>query len=276
CNGVESVNFFSDEELLASGLESSLLQNPAYVKASPILRDIDKFDASFFGYSPKEASLIDPQHRLFLEVAWEAFEDAGYYPGCEDGIAGVCAGAGGVVTSYLVAHQGHPLLPGQTAGMPHISNDKDFLSTHVSYKLNLRGPSLTVQTACSTSLVAVHLACQSLLNGECDMALAGGTTVKLPQEAGYYYQAGGIYSPDSQSRAFDKNGQGMLSGNGVGAVLLKRLREAVADGDHIEAVIKGSAINNDGAYKVGFTSPAIDGQSEVIAEALSVAGVAPE
>src|SRR5215470_8418092 len=173
CQGIESITFFSDEELRASGIESTLLRNPHYVKAAPVLHDVDKFDAAFFAYSPAEATLMDPQHRLLLEVAWEAFEDAGYHPTSYEGVVGVFAGAGGVVTSYLVAHQDHMALPGSTGGLPHLGNDKDFLSTRLSYKLNLTGPSLTVQTACSTSLVAVHLACQSLLSSECDMALGG-------------------------------------------------------------------------------------------------------
>lgn len=274
-DGVEAITFFSDAELTAWGIDPSLLSNSNYVKAKPVLEDVEMFDAALFGYTQREAELIDPQQRVFLECAWETLEDAGYEPAKYQGLIGVYAGVS--INTYVYNLFARPdVIAAMGDYQTIIANDKDYLATRVSYKLNLRGPSLSVQTACSTSLVAVHLACQSLLSGECDMALAGGTTVKLPQEAGYYYQEGGITSPDGHCRAFDSKAQGMVSGSGVGLVLLKRLREAIADGDHIEAVIKGSAINNDGAYKVGYTSPAVDGQSEVIAEALSVAGVAPE
>src|SRR5262245_7204033 len=173
CRGVESIAFFTDDDLLAAGVDPALLRDPSYVRAAPILRDIDRFDAAFFEYSPREAAVMDPQHRLFLETAWEAFEDAGHQPGGANGVVGVFAGAGGVITSYLKAHATHPMFAHQTASVQHIGNDKDFLATRVSYKLDLTGPSITVQTACSTSLVAVHLASQSLLAGECDMVLAG-------------------------------------------------------------------------------------------------------
>src|SRR5262245_6305876 len=185
CGGVESVAFFSDAELRAAGVPEALLRDPSYVKASPVLADIERFDAGFFEYSPREAAAMDPQQRLFLEVAREAFDDAGYDAESGEGVVGVFAGGGGVVTSYLMAGYGNPALAGQTASLPHIGNDKDFLATRVSYKLNLTGPSLTVQTACSTSLVAVHLACQSIASGECDMALAGASTVRIPHRVGY-------------------------------------------------------------------------------------------
>lgn len=276
CSGVESITSFSDAELLAAGVTPSALLNPHYVKAGAILRDVEAFDASFFGYSPREAAIMDPQHRLFLEVASEAFEDAGYYPDAYEGPIGVFAGGGGVVTSYLMAQRASPGFPGQTAGLPHLGNDKDFLSTRVSYKLNLTGPSVTVQTACSTSLVAVHLACQSLLGGECDMVLAGGVTVRVPQVSGYLAEKGNVYSMDGHCRAFDAAGQGTVFGSGVAAVILKDLARATADGDHVYAVIKGTAVNNDGGMKASYSAPSVAGQAGAMAEAFRVAGVPPE
>lgn len=276
CEGVESVTVFSDDELRAAGEDPPLLRSPNYVRAAPILNDVDKFDAAFFEYSPKEAALMDPQHRLFLEVAWEAFEDAGYHPETCEGVVGVFAGGGGVVTSYLLAHADHPALAGQTASLPHLGNDKDFLSTRVSYKLNLKGPSVTVQTACSTSLVAVHLACQSLLAGECDMVLAGASTVRIPHRRGYLAEKGNVYSLDGHCRPFDAAGQGTIFGSGVAAVLLKRTRDAVTDGDPIYAVIKATAVNNDGSRKVSYTAPSVVGQARAMAEALTLADVSPE
>jgi acyl transferase domain-containing protein/surfactin synthase thioesterase subunit len=276
CAGTESIAFFSDAELLAAGVDPSLLANPNYVKAAPILSDVDSFDASFFGYSPREAAIIDPQHRLFLEVAREAFEDAGYHPDTYDGAIGVFAGGGGVVTSYLMAQTGLPGFPGQTAGLPHLGNDKDFLSTRVSYKLNLTGPSVTVQTACSTSLVAVHLACQSLYAGECDMVLAGAATVRIPHVSGYLAEKGNVYSVDGHSRAFDAAGQGTIFGSGVAAVVLKELGRALADGDHVYAVIKGTAVNNDGGMKASYSAPSVTGQARAMAKAMRAAGIPPE
>ena len=276
CEGVESVTFFSDDDLLAAGVEPSVLQNPSYIKAAPILNDVDKFDTAFFAFSPKEAILMDPQQRFFLEVGWEAFEDAGYHPPAYEGKVGVYAGSGGVMTSYLMKHQGHAALSSDTAGVPHIGNDKDFLSTRVSYKLNLTGPSVTIQTACSTSLVAVHLACQSLLSGECDMALAGASTIRVPHLSGYWVEKGNIYSMDGHCRAFDAAGQGTIFGSGVAAVLLKNLEDAVADRDPIYAVIKGTAINNDGGIKVSYAAPSADGQTRAMTEALSRAEVLPD
>ncbi len=276
CRGVESITFFSDEELLAAGVDSSLLAHPGYVKAAPILADVEKFDAAFFGYSPREAATMDPQQRLFLETAWEAFEDAGYCPEASGGVTGVFAGGGGVVTSYLMAHRGHPVFPGQTAELPHLGNDKDFLSTRVSYKLNLTGPSVTVQTACSTSLVAVHLACQSLLRGECDMVLAGAATVRIPQVSGYMVEKGSVHSADGHCRAFDAAGQGTIFGSGVATILLKDLKRALADGDHVYTVIKGTAINNDGGTKVSYTAPSVSGQTRAMIDAFTAAGVPPE
>ena len=274
--GVESISFFSDEELLAAGLDTAMMRDPRHVRAAPVLDDIELFDAGLFNFSPRQAELTDPQQRLFIECAWEALEHAGYDPATYDGAIGVYAGS--ILSNYLLFNL-YPVLGFVgIAGDAQIiiANDKDYLPTLVSYKLNLRGPSVGVQTACSTSLVAVHLACQSLLNGECDMALAGGVAVRVPQRSGYFYQEGGLMSPDGHCRPFDARGQGMVYGSGLGIVVLKRLADALADGDHVEAVIRGSAINNDGALRVSFTAPGEDGQADVIAEALSVAQVEPE
>lgn len=272
-DGVESVSFFSEEELLSAGIDPALLRAPNYVKANAILADIDLFDASFFGVSPREAERMDPQHRLFLECAWEALENAGYGTDTSRVPVGVFAGVG--PSKYLLDNV-YPntkhLGPVDTFQIM-ISNDKDFLPTRVSYKLNMKGPSVNVQTACSTSLAAVHLACQSLSYGECDMALAGGVSLLALQKSGYLYQEGMILSPDGHCRAFDAAAQGTVFGSGVGIVILKRLADAIADGDHIRAIIKGSAINNDGAAKVGYTAPSVDGQATVIAKAQANAEV---
>jgi phthiocerol/phenolphthiocerol synthesis type-I polyketide synthase E len=269
-SGVESVTFFSEEELIGSGIDPALLNDPNYVKASAILDDPGLFDAPFFGYSPREAEIMDPQHRLFLECAWEAFEHAGYDADRYDGPIGVYAGAS-MNTYFLFSGLISSFVTDELVTM--IGSDKDFLATRVSYKMNLKGPSVTVGAGCSTSLIAVHMACQSLLNGESDMALAGGVSIRAPHKAGYLYRQGGIPSPDGHCRAFDAKAQGTVFGSGVGVVLLKRLGDAIADGDCIHAVIKGSAINNDGRSKVGYTAPSVDGQSKVIAEALANAGV---
>jgi acyl transferase domain-containing protein/surfactin synthase thioesterase subunit/acyl carrier protein len=277
CSGIESITVLTDNELSAAGVPTERLGDPAYVKAAPILPGIDQFDAAFFEYSPTEARLMDPQHRLLLEVVWEAFEDAGYRPGGPPRPAGVFVGAGGVVSSYLVDRLAFSAdLPGHTGSVAHIGNDKDFLSTRVSYKLNLTGPSVNVQTACSTSLVAVHLACQAILAGECDMALAGAATVRVPQRVGYLSRQGDILSPDGHCRAFDAAAQGTIFGSGVGAVLLKDLHSAIADHDNIYAVIRGSAINNDGADKVSYTSSSVAGQAKAMVEAISIANISPD
>ena len=273
--GAESISFFSDDEVESNGLNADVLKDSRLVKAAGVLDDVDLFAASFFGYSPREAEITDPQQRLFLECAWEAFENAGYDVEKFSGLIGVYAGTS--MNTYLLNLYANAELVNSIGPLQiGMANDKDFLSTRVSYKLNLKGPSLTVQTACSTSLVAVHLAAQSLLDGQCDMALAGGVSVTLPQKTGYLYQEGGIHSPDGHCRAFDINGGGFVKGNGVGAVVLKRLEDALDDGDNICAIIRGSAINNDGSMKVGYTAPSELGQAEVIASALAIAGVAPE
>jgi acyl transferase domain-containing protein/SAM-dependent methyltransferase len=274
-DGVESITFFSDDELRAAGVPESLLSDPNYVKARPILEDVAGFDAPFFGYSPREAELMDPQHRLFLECAWHALEHAGYDSERYAGAIAVYGGAS--LSTYLLnLYARADLMTSIDPLQAVIGNDKDSLTTGVSYKLNLTGPSMAVQTFCSTSLVAVHLGCQSLMRGECDMALAGGVTVLVPQTSGYRYQEDGILSPDGHSRTFDAQARGTLFGNGVGIVVLKRLDDALADGDYIHAVIKGSAINNDGSMKVGYTAPSIDGQAAVITAAHRAAGINPE
>ncbi|HEX7183846.1 MAG TPA: amino acid adenylation domain-containing protein, partial [Thermoanaerobaculia bacterium] len=275
-DGIESVSFFSAEELIAAGLSPEWARNPKYVKARGVLADEDLFDAAFFDYSPRQAELMDPQLRLFLECAWEALESAGYdslqYPGA----IGVHAGV--TLSSYFLNNllSNPDLLREAGPYQLAIGTDRDFLTTQVSYKLNLRGPSINVQTACSTSLVATHLACRALLSGECDMSLAGGVSIKIPQRTGYIYQEGGLDSSDGHCRSFDAKADGSVFGSGVGVVLLKRLEDALADGDTIHAVILGTAVNNDGLYKVGYTAPSIEGQAEVVATAQAVAGVSPE
>ncbi|WGV25109.1 beta-ketoacyl synthase N-terminal-like domain-containing protein [Halotia branconii] len=276
CDGVESISQLTDEELINAGVVPDLVNNPHYVKASAALEDIELFDANFFGYSAKEAELIDPQQRLFLELAWEAVEKAGYDPQIYNGLIGVYGGVG--MNRYLLnnIYPHHQLSETFDPLQLGISSDKDFLPTRVAYKLGLTGPAINVQTACSTSLVAVHQACQSLLNGECDMALAGGVTLNIPQNKGYLYQEEMILSPDGHCRAFDAQAQGTIGGSGAGIVVLKRLQDAISDRDHIYAIIKGSAINNDGATKVGYTAPSVSGQAAVIGEAQAVAGVDAE
>ncbi|NUM35549.1 MAG: SDR family NAD(P)-dependent oxidoreductase [Candidatus Brocadiae bacterium] len=278
-SGVESLTCFSEKELRAQGLPLSLLRLPYYVNKGFVLKNSEFFDAEFFGYNPREAEWIDPQHRLFLECAWEALENAGYDPQNFPGAIGVYAGAG--MNSYYLLN----LASGFSAqerieslsNLEHItSSEKDFLTTRVSYKLHLKGPSIDIQSACSTSLVAVSLACQSLWSYQSDMCLAGGVSVRMTQEMGYIYQPGGILSPDGHCRAFDHKAQGTSSGNGVGIVVLKRLQDAMNDGDHIYAVIKGFALNNDGSNKIGFTAPSVAAQSEVIAMAQAMAGFSPE
>jgi acyl transferase domain-containing protein/surfactin synthase thioesterase subunit len=273
--GVESVTFFSDAELRAAGETPELLRQPQYVKATPILTAHDEFDAAFFGYAPREARLMDPQQRLFLEVAWEAFEDAGYDPLGHKGVVGVYAGAGGLVSSYMVRLD-HPDLRGQTGDLGHIGNDRDFLASRVSFKLNLTGPSVNVQTACSTSLVALHLACRGLLDGEAEMALAGASVVRIPHIRGYVAEPGNIYSADGHCRPFDAKASGTLFGSGVAAVLLKPLAAALQAGDHVYAVIKGAAVTNDGGQKITYTASTARAQARAATDAMTIAGVAPD
>lgn len=272
-NGVESISFLSAEELSKYGIKEKSINNPNYVKASAAVSDIDMFDADFFGYSPRESQEMDPQQRLFLECAWEAIENGGYDPNTYEGSIGVYAGV--AINTYLLnnLYPNFDLTEANNRSFEQmVANDKDYLATRTAYKLNLTGPAINIQTACSTSLVAVHIACQSLLNGECDMALAGGVSIVLPQ-AGYLYQEGMILSPDGHCRAFDAGAKGTVPGNGLGIVLLKGLEDAIADRDFIYAIIKGSAVNNDGSLKLGYTAPSVDGQSAAIAEAQAIAGV---
>ena len=273
-DGVESISFFSPAELAASGVPAELIADPAYVPARGILDDPEGFDAPLFGFSPGEAERMDPQHRVFLECAWEALDDAGYDPARIAGPVGVFAGAS--LNAFALSRLHAALAtPGESL-LAAIANDRDFLPTRVSHKLNLRGPSLSVGTACSTSLVAVHLACQSLLSGECDVALAGAVRIATPQKSGFLHRPGDIVAPDGHCRAFDARAQGTVGGNGAGVVVLKRLADARADGDAIRAVVRGSAVNNDGAEKIGYTAPGIAGQAAVIREALAVAGVSAD
>ncbi|HEU4321543.1 MAG TPA: MupA/Atu3671 family FMN-dependent luciferase-like monooxygenase [Roseiflexaceae bacterium] len=247
-------------------------RSPRFVPAVAMLEDYEWFDADFFSVHPREAELMDPQHRALLECAYTALEDAGYAGAHNGAIVGVYVGAG--VNTYLLYHLGEQFVAtGLDQMQINLGNAQDFLATRISYKLNLQGPSVTVQTACSTSLVAIHMACQSLLDRECDLALAGGVAINPTSAAGYWYQEGGITSPDGHCRTFDAQAQGTVFGSGAGVVVLKRLADALDDRDTIHAVIKGSAINNDGALKVGYTAPSVEGQAAVIAEALAVAGV---
>jgi acyl transferase domain-containing protein len=275
-DGLESISFFTDEELVSTGTDPAILNDTRYVKANSVLEDIELFDAAFFGFTPREAEITDPQHRLFLECVWQALESAGYDSETYTGQIGLYAGV--AISSYLFLnlYPNREFMESVDLFQTLIGNDKDHLPTQISYKLNLKGPSVNVQTTCSTSLVAVHLACQSLLNGESDIAVAGGVSIKVQQQEGYYYQEGGILSPDGHCRAFDANAQGTIFGNGLGVVVLKRLEDALCDRDYIHAVIKGSAINNDGSLKVGYTAPSVEGQREVILEALALAEVEPE
>jgi acyl transferase domain-containing protein len=272
CEGKDCISFFTDAELAAAGVPKV---NSNYVKARGVLTDADLFDAEFFDLKPKEAEMLDPQHRVFLECAWEALEVAGYDSTRFNGAIGVFAGMS--MNTYLANNlASHPeLLAWGGDYQAMLANDKDFLPTRVSYKLNLTGPSLNIQTACSTSLVAVCVACQHLLNHQCDLALAGAVSIRFPQCQGHVHQEGGIGSADGHCRPFDAAASGTVAGEGVGIVVLKRLDEALRDGDEIYAVIKGFATNNDGSNKIGYTAPSVDGQAEVIAMAQAMAGVEP-
>jgi acyl transferase domain-containing protein len=274
-NGVESISFFSEQELEEAGVDPASMRAPNYVRAGAMLGDADLFDAAFFGFTPREAEILDPQHRVFLECAWASLEDAGCVPETDPGLIGIYAGVGTNTYFLMNLASNRELLENVGGFQAAISNDKDFITSRVAYKLGLTGPSVTVQTACSTSLVAVHLACQALLNGECDIALAGGVSV-VAGKRGYLYESGGIFSPDGHCRSFDAQARGTVGGSGVGIVVLKLLNKALQDGDVIQAVIKGSAVNNDGSQRVGFTAPAVKGQASVIRAALEMAEVEPE
>jgi acyl transferase domain-containing protein len=272
-DGVESVSFFSEQEMLESGLKPALLKNRGLVNAGVVLDDPEYFDAAFFGFNPREAEVMDPQHRVFLETAWQALENAGYDSEQYTGRIGVYCGVS--MNTYLLFNLLSNSKVIESVGDLQIiiASDKDYLPTRVSHRLNLKGPSIAVQSACSTSLVAVHLACQSLMAGESDMALAGGASIVFPQKMGYLYQEGGILSPDGHCRSFDARGQGTVEGSGAGVVILKRLADAIADRDTILAVIRGSAVNNDGSSRVGYAAPSVEGQTAVIEEALALSGV---
>ncbi|MCW8091973.1 type I polyketide synthase [Alteromonas sp. ASW11-130] len=274
-DGVNSTRFASEEELVNASVSEEVIANPNFVSASIQLEDTDQFDAGFFQVSPSDAMLLDPQIRLLLQTSWHTLEDAGYdsfnYSGS---IGNFCSMGTGDYLQRLISH--NPALANQNQLQTRILNEKDFLATQVSYKLNLTGPAMTVQTACSSSLLAVHLACQSLISEECDMALAGGVQVDASNSQGYFYAPGSIMSPDGYCRAFDKQAQGTVQGNGVGMVLLKRLSSAIEDGDKIYAVIKGTAANNDGSDKMAYTAPNVDSQRDVILEALSVSDIDPD
>ncbi|MFJ2995361.1 SDR family NAD(P)-dependent oxidoreductase [Pandoraea sp. NPDC087047] len=278
-DGVESVSEFGDAELDAAGVPPTVRRDPGFVNAGVRFAGADLFDAAFFGYAPREAESLDPQQRIFLECAWQALEHAGYDASRIAVPVGVYAGCG--ANLYLMRH----LLPrcelGAGAGIAELiglmnGNANDALSTRVAYKLNLRGPAVTVQTACSTSLVAVHMACEALLSEACDMALAGGVWLNLLQDAGYRHQAGAILSSDGHCRAFDAKADGTVLGSGAGIVVLKRLAQALDDGDTIHAVIRATAINNDGADKIGYTAPSVTGQAAVIGMAQMLADVSPD
>ncbi|MCH2164561.1 MAG: KR domain-containing protein [Marinovum sp.] len=273
-SGTSSIKKLSSETLKEAGENPGRMAQSNYVPYAAMLDDFAGFDADFFGFSPKEAAILDPQHRQFLEVSWEALETAGHVPDYFDGPIGVYAGCG--MGSYFYFNIcSNPDLVDQTGMflLRHTGNDKDFLATRLSHILNLQGPSINLQTACSTSLVATHYAAQALLNGECDMALAGGVTIEMPHARGYLYKENEILSPDGACHAFDHRAQGTVFGSGVGVVVLRRLEDALLDGDHIWAVIKGSAVNNDGAQKAGYLAPSVEGQSAAISEALAVSGV---
>ncbi|MGI8988237.1 MAG: amino acid adenylation domain-containing protein [Bryobacteraceae bacterium] len=276
-NGIESITGFDDEDLHEGAAKNS----PNYVRARPMLQDAEMFDPAFFGMYPKEAEVMDPQQRVFLECCWQAFEDAGYDPLTYDGLAGVYAGCS--TNTYFLEHlcPTRDFVQDYAASYPvgnyqtMLGNNRDFLATRVSYKLNLKGPSFTLQAGCATSLVAICQACQGLLTYQADMALAGGVSITFPQNRGYLYQSDGIVSPDGHCRAFDAKAQGTVFGAGAGAVLLKRFEDAVADGDRVHAVIRGFGVNNDGSVKVGYTAPSVDGQARVVAMAHANAGVNP-
>ncbi len=277
--GVESIVDLSEDDLIAEGVGEKALANRSYVRRAALMSGIEEFDAGFFGFTPQAARMLDPQHRLFLQSAWHALEDAGYDPAGIDATVGVfgTSSASGYLLHNLMSHYDHSMVFGQGASFDMVSlslnSDKDHLATRVAHQLNLRGPAMAVQTACSSSLVAVHLACQSILNGECEMALAGGSSIRIPHHVGYWYEPGSMVSPTGHCRPFDIRSDGTIFGSGVGVVVLRPLQDAIDDGDRIHAVIRGSALNNDGSTKMNYAAPTAVGQAEVIAEAHAVAEV---
>lgn len=281
--GRDCIQSFTQEELAEHGVPEAERRHPRYVPRSGYLAEVDKFDPSFFGFSQREAELTDPQHRLLLEIACAALEDGGY-GGSFDGrigcyaAAGMSLYAGPRMNSYLTHNllSNRALLDAIIAPTITVANREDYLATRIAYKLNLKGPAVNVQTACSSGLVAVHIACQALLNGECDMALAGAAAIHAPPKAGYVFEEGGILSPDGVCRPFDSEASGTVGGNGAGMVLLKRAVDARADRDFVYAVVRGSSINNDGYDKVSYLAPSIAGQTDVVRQALTMAGVHPD
>ncbi|HEY2737647.1 MAG TPA: polyketide synthase, partial [Thermoanaerobaculia bacterium] len=273
-DGRESLTRLTDEELARAGVSPRQAAAAQYVRRASVLDDVETFDADFFGYTSTEARLMDPQQRLFLECAWEAFEQAGHVPGVPGAKRSVGVFTGAKTNTYLLSLVANSdFLRSADVFQLALGNDLAMMATRVSYKLDLRGPSYALHTACSTSLVAVHLACQSLLLGECAMALAGGAAINVPHRKGYLYQKGGILSTDGSCRTFDARADGSNFGNGAGAVLLKRLADAEADGDTIHTIILGSATNNDGAEKASYAAPGVAGQLDVLLEAMACAGV---
>jgi acyl transferase domain-containing protein len=279
-NGVEAISHFREDELEVPDA-AMLVKKPDYVRARSVLADAEMFDAGFFGIYPREAEMMDPQQRIFLECCWEAFEDAGYDP--EDVRGAVAVFAGCSTSTYFISRLcRNPQFVRdytscyQVGNYPAMTgNALDFLATRVSYKLNLRGPAFSMVAGCSTSLLAVCQACQTLLTYQADMALAGGVSITFPQKRGYLYQEGGMVSSDGHCRTFDADASGTVFGSGSSVVMLKRLDDAVKDGDQIYAVIRGFGMNNDGSAKVGYTAPSIDGQSKAIVLAQESAGIDP-
>ncbi|WP_460930943.1 SDR family NAD(P)-dependent oxidoreductase, partial [Oleiagrimonas citrea] len=271
--GTEAVTFYTDSELREAGVTPAEFGNPNYVRAGYDIEDFDLFDARLFGYAPREAEFIDPQHRQFLECAWEALEDAACDPESYNGLIGIFAGSSGSAYTDNLLSRPDIVDTGVDMLQVVVGNSNDALATRVAYKLNLRGPAMSVQTFCSTSGVAMHSACKSLLYGECDIAMAGGVHIAISGKAGYMYTEGGITPPDGHTRTFDADAKGAVLGDGVAVVVFKRLEDALADGDHIYAVVKGSAMNNDGSFKVGYTAPSVEGQAAVVTEALAAADV---
>ncbi|MFE5816934.1 beta-ketoacyl synthase N-terminal-like domain-containing protein [Streptomyces sp. NPDC056479] len=273
-DGVCSLSAFTEKELLADGADPAELRNPAYVPAQGYVADADRFEAELFGFGRGEAAALDPQHRVLLETAWSALEDAGYAPLDAPSRTGVYVG--GSPTEHAMAAGTDPALAASIGALQvRILTDREFLAPWISYRLGLQGPSMTVQTACSTSLTAVHVAVQALLLGECDMALAGGVSIGSVRRQGYVHYQGGIFSPDGRCRPFDEKAAGTVPGSGAGVLVLRRLEDALADGDPVRAVIRGTAVTNDGAGKVGFTAPGVDQQTAAITEAWAAAGLEP-
>ena len=272
CNNVDALHVATDQDILDAGVNPDRLKIPDYVRPAGFIPNAADFDAPLFGFSARDAEIVDPQQRVFLECAWEALEDAGYDPTGSGKDVGVFAGSG--ANSYRKQNLDPNMGTGAMLQIM-VGNDKDFLATRVAYKLNLTGPAVVVQSACSTSLVATQMAFESLRRGECSMALVGGVSISFPQNTGYIFEQGMILSPDGRCRAFDARAAGTAIGRGAGVVLLKPLDSAVRDRDHIYAVLRGAAINNDGSAKAGYTAPSVEGQADVIRKSMAIAGFKP-